>query len=194
MKININTSIQNYFQNNLEKFDQKFRYSQLVQDIDNTDSSIRNNKTSIKYRQRLTPVNLGESQTFVVNFNNELTMGSFTSDSFVGSDGFTYSLIDDKLGSIKTARTTDGVVDVPAVYLTQVNGTQVQGTIDYTTGKITLNSLRVMSIVTGESFVRITVTPTTNNNDVTPLREQILTYDVNEIDAIAISMVSETII
>lgn len=194
LKININTSIQKYFQNNLEKFDQKFRYSQLVQDIDNTDSSIRNNKTSIKYRQRLTPVNLGESQTFIVNFNNELTMGSFNSDSFIGSDGFTYSLIDDKLGNIKAARTTNGVVDIPAVYLTQVNGTQDQGTIDYTTGKITLNSLRVVSIITDETFVRITVTPTTNNNDVTPLREQILTYDVNEIDAITTSMVSETII
>ena len=58
LKININTSIQNYLQTNLEKFDQKFRYSQLVQDIDNTNTAIRNNKTVLKYQQRITPASL----------------------------------------------------------------------------------------------------------------------------------------
>ena len=43
LKTNINTSIQSYHQTNLEKFDQKFRYSILTQDIDNTNNSIRNN-------------------------------------------------------------------------------------------------------------------------------------------------------
>ena len=191
---NINSSIQNYLQTNLEKFDQKFRYSKLVQGIDNTSNAIRNNKTSIKYRQRITPSNLEAAQTFICNFNNEIEKGSLVSESFVGTDGNTYSLIDDKLGKVKAARTTDGVVDTPAVYLTQSDATQDQGVIDYTTGKVTLNSLTIVSIPTTDMFIRLTVTPETNNNDIIPLREQILTYDVNDLDTINVTMISETII
>ena len=55
LKTNIDTSIKTYLETNLEKFDQKFRHSQLVQDIDNTNDSIRNNKTLIKYQQRIAP-------------------------------------------------------------------------------------------------------------------------------------------
>ena len=53
LKTNINTAIQNYYQTNLEKFDQKFRYSMLTQDIDNTNDSIKNNKTKVRYQQEL---------------------------------------------------------------------------------------------------------------------------------------------
>ena len=191
---NINSSVQNYLQKNLEKFDQKFRYSQLVQDIDNTNSSIRNNKTSVKYRQRVTPISLAESQTFILNFNNKIDEGSLVSESFIGTDGNIYSLIDDKNGKVKAARTTNGVVDVPSVFLTQSNDTQDQGEIDYATGKVTLNSLTLVSVISGDLFIRVTVTPKINNNDIVPLREQILTYDINESDTITINMVAETII
>ena len=193
LSTNINTSIQSYIQNNLEKFDQKFRYSQLVSSIDDTSSAIRNNKTMIKYRQRVIPTLLNQAQTFTMNFNNAIKKGSITSESFVGSDGNTYVLIDDSEGKIKAAKTTNGVQDAPAVYLVQPDGTKNQGEIDYTTGKITLNSLTIVSITSGEQFIRFTVTPDSNNSDITPLREQILTYDVNETDAITITMVSETI-
>ena len=194
LKTNIDTSIQNYLQKNLEKFDQKFRYSKLVQDIDNTDSSIRNNKTLIKYQQRIIPATLNTPTTYTMNFNNQIETGSVVSTSFVASDGNTYSLMDDKLGIVKAAKTTDGVIDSPHSYLTQSDGTPNQGTIDYTTGKVVLNSLRIVSISDETTNVKFTVTPEINNSDITPLREQILTYDVTDTSAISINMVSETII
>lgn len=194
LKSTIDTSIQNYIQTSLEKFDQKFRYSQLVQDIDNTNNSIRNNKTSIKYQQRITPANFSVSQTFIQYFTNEVKKGTFVSTSFTGTDGNIYSLMDDTLGFIKAARTTNGVVDSPLICLTQGDGTKNQGTIDYTTGKITLNSLNITTITDGTKTLRLTITPETNNSDITPLREQVLTYDVTDTDSINITMIAESIV
>jgi len=194
LKININSSIENYLQTNLEKFDQKFRHSQLVQDIDNTNNSIRNNKTLIKYQQRIAPETLNVPQTYTLYFTNAIEKGSITSTSFTGTDGNTYSLVDDSLGNIKAAKTTNGVVDTPKEYLIQSDGSTNQGTIDYTTGKIQLGSLRPLAITDGSSSIRFNVTPELNNSDITPLREQIITYDANEASSITINMVVETII
>ena len=193
LKTNINTSIQNYFQTNLEKFDQKFRYSKLVQDIDNTNNSVRNNKTTVKYQQRIIPGELGLTSTYTMNFNNVITEGSIVSTSFTASDGITYSLVDVG-GIIKVAKTTSGVVDSPAVYFTLPDGTQNQGTIDYTTGKVVLNNFNPYTITDATTNIKFTVTPSVNNNDITPLREQILTYDVTDTESIVINMVAETII
>ena len=193
LKTNINTSIQNYFQTNLEKFDQKFRYSKLVQDIDNTNNSVRNNKTTVKYQQRIIPGELGLTSTYTMNFNNVITEGSIVSTSFTASDGITYSLVDVG-GIIKVAKTTSGVVDSPAVYFTLPDGTQNQGTIDYTTGKVVLNNFNPYTITDATANIKFTVTPSVNNNDITPLREQILTYDVTDTESIVINMVAETII
>ena len=193
LKTNINTSIQNYFQTNLEKFDQKFRYSKLSQDIDNTNDSIRNNKTIIKYQQRITPATLDTPVTYTLNFNNSLDTASVVSTSFAATDGNTYSLVDVS-GIIKAAKTTSGVVDSPAVYFTLPDGTENQGTIDYTTGKIVLNSFRPVTITDATANIKLTVTPSINNSDITPLREQILTYDVTDTASIVINMVAETII
>ena len=194
LKTNINTSVQGYLQTNLEKFDQKFRYSQLVQAIDNTNSAIRNNRTTVKYEQRVTPATLNTPTTYTLLFNNELEKSSVWSTAFTGTDGFTYQVIDDSLGYIKAARTTDGVLDSPKVYLIQPDGSTNQGTIDYTTGKVILNNFRPVAISGGTDYIQVTVTPSVNNSDITPVREQILTYDVSDTKAIVINMVAETII
>jgi hypothetical protein len=186
--------IKRYLIDNLEKFNQKFRYSQLVRDIDNVDDSIRNNKTSIKYQQRIRPNILTSPFTYVLNFNNKLEKGSVSSTSFTGSDGNTYSLLDNSEGYVRSARTTDGEVDRPYVFLTQPDGSINQGTIDYDTGKITLNSLRLLGVTDGSEEVRINVTPEINNSDITPLREQILTYDSDDTTSITVNTVAETII
>ena len=194
LKTNIDTSVKSYLQTNLEKFDQKFRHSQLVQDIDNTNDSIRNNKTLIKYQQRIAPETLNVPQTYILNFNNELEKGSVTSTSFTGTDGNTYSLVDDSNGYVKAAKTTDGVVDTPKEYLIQPDGSTNQGNIYYDTGKIKLNSLRPLAITDGTNSIRLNVTPELNNSDITPLRDQIITYDSTDTTSITINMVAETII
>ena len=221
LKTNINTSIQNYHQTNLEKFDQKFRYSMLTQDIDNTNDSIRNNRTTMRYQQRIAIETLDTPITYTLNFNNALQHGNLISSSFIATDGYTYTLVDDTIGNIKAVKLNSGGVWTGPVhiressvlhtgeyhYAVDVHDTDSQlldlfilpdgstdyGTIDYATGKVILNSFRPVTITDGNDYIKITVTPTYNNSDITPLREQILTYDVNDTEAIVINMVAETI-
>ena len=194
LKTNINTSVQSYLQTNLEKFDQKFRYSKLVQAIDNTNEAVRNNKTTVKYEQRVSPATLDTPATYTLYFNNAIEKNSLYSSLFTGTDGFTYMLWDDSSGNIKCAKTSDGVMVSPKEFLVQPDGGTLQGTIDNTTGTVKLNSFRPVAITDGSTNICVIVTPTINNSDVTPVREQILTYDVADTAAITINMVAETII
>ncbi len=200
LKTSVNTSISNYFTTDLKKFDQKFRYSKLTKAIDNTNSSIRNSKTSIKYQMQITPTTLAVAATYTMEFNTTLTKGTLTSTAFTASDGFTYTLIDDSLGNVKLIRSTytsatdSMTVDIPTTYMTLVSGSEILGTIDYTTGKVILNSFTPYIISDGKTYIKMTVTPGTNNQDITPLREQIITTDINDTTAIVVTMVAETII
>ena len=196
----MNTSITSYFTSSLQKFDQKFRYSVLTKDVDNTNTSIRNSKTTIKYQFRISPESLGTTSTYTLEFNAPVTKSTVTTTAFTMSDGNTYSLVDDGAGIIKVARTTytasTGIVSVdsPALYMILADGSENQGTIDYTTGKVVLNNFNPYTISDGSTGIKFTVTPSVNNQDVTPLREQILTTDITDSTAITINMVAETII
>lgn len=194
LKTNIDTSIKNYIQTNLEKFDQKFRYSQLVQGIDNTNDSIRNNKTLIKYQQRMIPTALNVPENFTMYFTNQLEKGSVHSTTFTGTDGNTYCFVDDSAGKVMAARCVNNVITEPRQFLIQADGSTNHGTIDYDTGKVVVNKFTPVSIVDGSNHVKFTVTPEINNSDITPLREQILTYDSAEVTSITINMVAETLI
>jgi len=200
LKAGISNSITSYFTSSLQKFDQKFRYSVLTQTIDDTNSSIRNSKTSIKYQMEIAPTTLAVAATYTMEFNNPITKGTLTSTGFTASDGFTYTLIDDSLGNVKLIRSTYSsstglmTVDSPAVYMTLVSGSQNLGTIDYDTGTIVLNSFTPYTISDAKTYIRMTVTPGINNQDITPLREQILTTDIYDTTAVNITMVAETII
>ena len=198
LKTLISASISSYFTSDLQKFDNKFRYSKLAGVIDDTNSSIRNSKTSIKYQMQIAPTTLAVAATYTMEFNATLSKGTLTSTAFTASDGFTYTLIDDSLGSVKLVRSTYSsgtvTIDIPTTYMTLVSGSEILGTIDYTTGKVILNSFTPHSISDGKSYIKMTVTPGINNQDVTPLREQIITTDSSDTAAINIIMVAETII
>ena len=200
LKSLISSTITNYFSTSLQKFDNKFRYSKLAGVIDDTNSSIRNSKTSIRYQMQITPTTLAVAATYTMEFNTTLAEGTLTSTAFTASDGYTYTLFDDSLGVVKLIRSTytsatDSIaVDSPVAYMTLADGSQNLGTIDYTTGKVVLNNFTPYTISDGKTYIKMTVTPGTNNQDITPLREQIITTDSTDTAAINITMVAETIV
>ena len=230
LKSNIDSSIQNYIQTNLEKFDQKFRYSALLKDIDNTNSSIRNTKLKVRYAQRIHPETLGTPHTYTINFNNPILQGCFKSTQFVMSDGNTWQLVDDTVGNVKVVKMPTGVLtgagwvnDYSSGHIHRVDttgtlhtgkyhyeaehaeasqlleqyilpdGTTIQGSVDYATGQIKLVNFSPVSITSGDGYIKLSVHPQVTMTDVTPLREQIITYDVNDAEAIVLHMVSEVI-
>tara|TARA_B100001964_G_scaffold67810_1_gene77058 strand:+ start:5 stop:1846 length:1842 start_codon:yes stop_codon:yes gene_type:complete len=200
LKSLISSTITNYFSTSLQKFDNKFRYSKLAGVIDDTNSSIRNSKTSIRYQMQIAPMTLAVAATYTMEFNTTLAEGTLTSTAFTASDGYTYTLFDDSLGVVKLIRSTytsatDSIaVDNPVAYMTLVDGSQNLGTIDYTTGKVVLNNFTPYTISDGKTYIKMIVTPGTNNQDITPLREQIITTDSADTAAINITMVAETIV
>ena len=80
-------------------------------------------------------------------------------------------LDDDGRGNVRVYYLVSGIKTV---------SNDTQGTIDYATGQITLNSLSVASISNirsvASTVIELTVTP--SSNDVVPVRDQILEIDV----------------
>jgi hypothetical protein len=82
-----------------------------------------------------------------------------------------YFLDDDGAGNVRRYRSSGGV-------RTYANNTQ--GTISYTTGQITLNSLNITTVenIRGEASTVIELIVKPNSNDIVPVRDQIVEIDV----------------
>ena len=182
IKSDVITTITDYSASALQKFDTIFRYSKLTGLIDETDISILSNITTVKLRKSFSPT-LGSSLKYSVNFSNALynphSGHNATDGGIVVSTGFkidgdttnVWYLDDDGDGNIRRYR-LDGAV--------RTYGNSTQGTIDYDTGLIEVNSLNVSNIEnvrgTASTVIEITVKP--NSNDLVPIRNQILEVDV----------------
>ena len=107
------------------------------------------------------------------NEHNKAAGGILESTGFKiqGSDEEMF-LNDDGQGNVRMYYLVSGVK-------TYQNNTQ--GTINYGTGQVTLNSLDVNSIsnIRGSASTKIEVTVSPSSNDVVPVRDQILEIDVS---------------
>ena len=181
LKSDITSVLSNFNDNTLQKFDGVFRYSKVTSLIDDTDTSIISNITTIKIRKEFTPT-LNSSTRYDIYFRNSLynPVSGYNSvnGGILESTGFKISgdttnvffLDDDGAGNIRRFRLVGSV-------RTYVNNTQ--GTINYTTGQITLTSLSVSSIqnIRGSASTVIELTVTPKSNDIVPVRDQILEID-----------------
>jgi len=181
IKANVINILQVYNAENLQKFDSIFRFSKVTGLIDDVDKSVLSNITTVKIRKNLTPMILTSSK-YNVYFRNALynphsghlasTGGILSSTGFKidGNDNECF-FDDDGAGNVRLYYLASGVKSY-------INSTQ--GTIDYGTGEITVNSLNIASITniggTASTIVQLTVTP--NSNDIVPVRDQIVEIDV----------------
>ena len=181
LKSDITSVLSNFNDNTLQKFDGVFRYSKVTSLIDDTDTSIISNITTIKIRKEFTPT-LNSSTRYDIYFRNSLynPVSGYNSvnGGILESTGFKISgdttnvffLDDDGAGNIRRFRLVGSV-------RTYANNTQ--GTINYTTGQITLTSLSVSTIqnIRGSASTVIELTVTPKSNDIVPVRDQILEID-----------------
>ena len=180
LKSNVITTLTNYNTDTLQQFDGVFRHSKVTGLIDDTDTSILSNVTSIKIRKSFTPT-LSASTRYDIYFRNGIfnphsghksgTGGVISTSGFkVPNDNNVYYLDDDGSGNIRRYYFVGSV-------RTYANNTQ--GTVNYATGQITINSLTVASVENirgaSSSVIEITVEPA--SNDIVPVRDQILDID-----------------
>jgi len=181
LKSDVITTLTNYNTDTLQKFDAIYRHSKLTGLIDGTDSSILSNITNIKIRKNFTPT-LSSSTKYDIYFRNALfnphSGHNMTGGGILSSTGFKVTgsdveqfLDDDGNGNVRRYILSSGVRSYT---------NETQGTIDYATGQITLNSLNVSSIsnIRGSSSTNIELTVTPDSNDIVPVRDQIVEIDV----------------
>ena len=181
LKADIIATLTSYNASTLQKFDSVFRYSKVTGLIDSADDSILSNITTVKIRKDFQPI-INTSAKYSIYFRNALynpheghmaTTGGILSSSGFKIDGNNNECFfdDDGAGNVRLFFYSSGVKS----YL---NSTQ--GTIDYATGAITLNSMNIAAIsnIRGatSTVVELKVTPT--SNDVVPVRDQIIEIDV----------------
>ena len=177
LKSEIVDAISDYNTNTLTAFDGVFRYSKLMGIIDNVDNSILSNITTVKVRKTFTPT-LSSSTKYDIYFRNAIYNPHSGHESVLSSTGFKISgnnnemfLDDDGQGNVRLYYLVSGIKTVQ-------NATQ--GTIDYETGQITLNSLDIASIsnIRGSISDKVEITVSPSSNDVVPVRDQILEIDI----------------
>ena len=182
LKSEIVTAVTNYNTNTLQKFDSVYRHSKLTGLIDAVDNSILSNITTIKIRKEFTPT-LAASNKYDIYFRNGLfnphSGHNSASGGILSSTGFKVTgsdleqfLDDDGNGNVRRYYLASGI---------RTYANETQGTIDYTTGQITLNSLNVASIsnIRGATSTTIELTVTPNSNDIVPVRDQIIEIDTS---------------
>jgi len=181
LKSDVLTTLTNYNTDTLSQFDGVFRYSKITGLIDGSDSSILSNITTLKIRKDFTPT-LASSTKYSIYFRNALynphSGHNATAGGILESSGFKVSgdsttifyLDDDGQGNVRRYSFSGA---------TRVYANTTQGTIDYDTGAIILNSLSVLSVenIRGAASSKIELTVTPFSNDVVPVRDQILEID-----------------
>lgn len=156
----VRNSIINYSSNNLEQFGKRLRYSRFVRELDNTDDAVLNNEASFQMQKRFVPST--QTATLVeLEFHNPILTSSISSTSFTFNT-FVSQLDDDGLGNIRIFRFN---TDKEKVF---INSTA--GTIDYTTGKLSMNSF----LVSAYDGIEIKVSANPVNKDIVPVREQVI--------------------
>jgi len=177
----VQTAITNFNTDNLQEFDQVFRHSKFIETVNKADDSILSNITTLKLHKAFTAT-VSSSTTYTISFNNALynphsghnsDMGGILSSSSFKVSGDTtndYFLNDDGQGNIRLYYVAGGV---------NVYTNNTQGTINYTTGKITLNSLHISEVgnVDGATSTTIRLTVVPNSVDVVPVRNQVIEID-----------------
>ena len=181
IKSEVISSLTNYNTNILQRFDGIFRYSKVTGLIDDADASIVSNITTVRVRKSFTPI-LNTSTRYDVYFRNAFynphtghnaDMGGILSSSGFKIDGNNNEMFldDDGSGNIRRYYFDGGV---------RVYANNTQGTVDYTTGQVTLNSLNITSIsnIRGSSSSVIEITVVPNSNDIVPVRNTIIEIDI----------------
>lgn len=161
-----------YSENNLEKFDKVFRFSKFTNAIDNADSAILSNVSSMKITRRFTP-KTGYVDSWVVKFNNPIARGSFTSSAFRMQGTLNDLYISDSNGILHATYVEN---NIRKIFVSDL------GTIEYDTGTININAAMFESF-TGE-YISLSGIPA--SPDIISVRNTIVAIDPEKISVSAI--------
>ena len=176
----VNTTISNYNRDELKDFNRPFRYSRLTGLIDNTDTAILSNITTVTLARLVTPTTT-TTTAYTLNFNNPFfhphdghnaDAGGIIASTgfFIASASTEYFFDDDGKGNLRIYSIVSGV---------RTYFSTAAGTVDYANGVIKINSVLISSVsnVDGSASTQFRITVLPDSNDVIPVRNQLLEID-----------------
>ncbi len=176
---------------NLTNFDAVFRHSNLVKDIDESNSAILSNTTNVRLckKMEVKPGQLiGYTNTFGNGFYNPTSGYNADAGGITSTTGF-YSVGD---ATNIHYFDDDGKGTLREYYLsgsTRIYTNSTAGTVNYSTGLITINAINITSTVNVDSTIDFTMIP--NGNDVVATRGILIDISssdvkvIGEVDTIA---------
>ena len=177
----VRTGIVNFDNTNLNNFDAIFRHSNLVKAIDEINDSILSNITNIRLRKKK-DVKLNFSEGLVINFgnsfyhphdgHNKMSGGILVSTGFKvdGDSVNTYFFDDDGSGNVRRYSLASGQ---------RVIADSSAGTIDYASGKVSIDAIKFTSTVNSDTSIDFTVIP--ESDDVVAIRGSLIDISVDDI-------------
>ena len=179
----IETTIQNFIDENLNTFDSTFRKSNILTKIDALSTAVLNSSMSVKVQQRFSPT-INTVADYTVNFPVKIASPDDVTHR-VTSSVFTYegtsALIKNKLNSTILQILNNTTLEVLADNI---------GTYNETSGVVSLNGLNVSALLGDE--IKISIVPA-DENTIRPLRNYIISLDASVSAAKAIIDHQETV-
>ena len=178
----VKNTIVEYDRDNLNNFDSIFRHSNLLNQIDTTDSAILSNISNIRLKLKKKVLLLGQNAGLTVDFGNPLynpssgynaSAGGITNTTgfYISGDDTNIMYFDD-----------DGTGKLRRFLLsgsTRIYQDNEAGSVDYGTGKISVNSLIITSTVNSDNTIDFTLIP--NSNDVIAKRGSLIDISSDDI-------------
>ena len=184
LQTNVLTKIASYNNDTLEDFAGMFRYSKLIEAVNDADTSILSNITTVKMYKYFTPT-LNSGLKYTLSYNNALynphSGHNSSGGGVISSSGFK---VNNDSSLNEHFLDDDGAGNLRLYYLsgtTRVYTDSTYGTVDYATGEVVLTSAHITSIsnVDGATSTQVRVFATPSSNDVVPVRNQVLSIDTS---------------
>ena len=164
----ITTEITNYFTSELNELDKNFYYSKLATRVVSISRALLSANLELRLQKRKTPV-LNASAKYIVDFNNKINPNSINSNYFnvVINTATSKVFITDVPGADVVSPDYNGTGTL--VLKTSTNKVIVNsnlGTVDYSTGKVTINDLYISSISGSHTKLNVTAIPHESSKDI----------------------------
>ena len=183
LKSKVQDSLNTYSKSiDLNTFGGRFKYSKILQIIDNTDNAITSNITKVRMRRDL-HASVNQFAQYELCFGNKF---HFKSDGYnIKSTGFKISADPDLVYLTDTPNnnTTGDQTGTISIVKPLTNGTtriivKSAGTVNYTKGEIILGTINITSTALPNNIIEIQAYP--ESNDIVGLKELYLYFDVSK--------------
>lgn len=163
----VSAAVNTFFTENLNQLNKNFYYSKVHDDIKAVSPSIVSVNITPTIQKRLTPTVLGTTDNYTFTFNSRIQPRELHSTWFNAIIGTTTNKV--KIQDVPSSTVVPPEYNgTGSLFLVDTAGTQLAsiGTIDYTTGKLTIPSMTVTSLFGTETSIRVSTRPHDDSKDI----------------------------